>query len=615
MRIRTGTRQRGFALVTSLIALVLVSAIIALLAFMSVSDLRQARATVVQMQARAIAEAGETYGRYAMSVAAQPTIRSELRGLMTVNANPETQWVINSTRWTDASNRIQAALNASFQTVAAANLNGIGSAQVAYEFKNFRGGTRSRSSQTYLVDYLVVSTGTAADGVRRVEDLGVLEIQLGKPSLSQYLFLVDNAQGNNGFFPTGTVFNGPVHANGNWGFWGKPVFMDTVTTAADGAYFWNAGGTCSGGNPTYVRGDSRPPCTVPDFRKGFTRSAPSVDLPTSAMSQQRAALGLDPEVTSSPSNAQICTALGPGVCNAGNVLPNGVYLPNSGGVITGGIYIQGGVSELLLDGSSRDGRQVYRVRQGTRTWTIELNYLTNQTRVTTTPGGLTTVYTGLPNGTTPVGSGGPTGQIYVTGQIDSLIGPGRTGAVASNAPDHPVPSQIRPALALETELNITAVNAIRLRSDLVYECDPAALGSSAYLAANPRCNVGAGNNVDTVLGVMSLNENVEITTSTPNELFLWGSYLAGRSNRGLTVENYNTRAAQGKLRLFGGLIQSVDQFRGTINNNGSLRTGYIETYDYDLRFANGAVAPPNFPTVRTFDVQTLIPVALGFREY
>lgn len=58
MRIRTGTRQRGFALVTSLIALVLVSAIIALLAFMSVSDLRQARATVVQMQARAIAEAG-----------------------------------------------------------------------------------------------------------------------------------------------------------------------------------------------------------------------------------------------------------------------------------------------------------------------------------------------------------------------------------------------------------------------------------------------------------------------------------------------------------------------------------------------------------------------------
>lgn len=140
----------------------------------------------------------------------------------------------------------QAALNASFQTVAAANLNGIGSAQVAYEFKNFRGGTRSRSSQTYLVDYRVVSTGTAADGVRRVEDLGVLEIQLGKPSLSQYLFLVDNAQGNNGFFPTGTVFNGPVHANGNWGFWGKPVFMDTVTTAADGAYFWNAGGTCSG---------------------------------------------------------------------------------------------------------------------------------------------------------------------------------------------------------------------------------------------------------------------------------------------------------------------------------------------------------------------------------
>lgn len=612
MRLRTGTTDQGFALVTSLIAVVLVSAIIGLLAFMTVSDLRQARASVVQMQARAVAEAGETYGRYAMSVAAQPTIRTELRALMTVNADPETQWIINSSRWTDASTRIQTALNAAFQTVAAADLNGIGSASLAYEFKNFRGGIRSRSSQTYLVDYRVVSTGTAADGVRRVEDLGVLEIQLGKPSLSQYLFLVDDAQGNSGFFPTGTVFNGPVHANRNWGFWGKPVFTDTVTTAANGAYFWNSG-SCSGGTQ-YIQGSSRPPCTVPDFQKGFTRNAPTVDLPASAMSQQRAALGMDPEVTSTPNNAQICTALGPGVCNPGNSLPNGVYLPNSGGTITGGIYIQGNVSELLLDGSSRDGRQVYRIRLGANTWRVELNYLTGQTTVTT-PSGTVNVYSGLPNGSAPLGSGGPNGQIYVTGSIESLVAPNRTGTVPSNAPDHPVPNVIPPALARETQLNITANTDIRLRSDLVYECDPTALGNSAYIAANPRCNVGPSGTVPTVLGVMSLTENVQITTDTPNELFLWGSYLAGRANKGLTVQNYSSRAAQGKLRLYGGLIQSQDQFRGTIGGGGALTHGYLETYDYDLRFANGAVAPPNFPTVRTFDVQTLIPVALGFREY
>lgn len=614
MRIPARRQRDGFALVTALIAVVLVSAIIALLAFMIVSDLKQSRATTVQMQARAVAEAGETYGRYAMRVAAQPTIRSELRSLMTINADPETQWVINSTRWTEAGTRIQDALNASFQSVAAATLNDIGSAALTYEFKNFRGGTRSRTSQTYLVDYRVVSTGTAGDGVRRVEDLGVLEIQLGKPSLSQYLFLVDNAQGTNGFFPTDTVFNGPVHANSNWGFWGKPVFMDTVTTAADGAYFWNAGGTCSGGNPTYVRGDSRPPCTVPDFRKGFTRSAPRVDLPTTALSQQRAALGMDPEVTTAPTNAQICAQLGPSNCTGGNVLPAGVYLPSSGGTITGGIYVQGNVSELQLDGSGRDGRQIYRITQGAREWTIELNYLTNQTTVTG-PTGLVNVYTGVPNGPAPVGSGGPTGQIYVAGEIDRLAAPSRTGSVPSSAPDHPVPDVIPPALALETQLNVTAVNAIRLRSDLVYECDPAALGSGSYLTSHPRCDLGAGVDLETVLGVMSLNQNIEITRSTPNELYLWGSYLTAAPNRGLTVQDYNSRPAQGKLRLYGGLIQAVDQFRGTINGSGRLLTGYTETYDYDLRFANGAVAPPNFPTVRTFDVQTLIPVALGFREY
>lgn len=605
---RSARNNDGFALISAFAGMIVVATVVGLIAYMTTSDLRQARSGIVQMQARAVAEAGEVYGRYAMKSAAQPDIRTSLRGRMTINADPLTQWIIPAGEWSAAAADIESILNDTFDVVPANELNGIGSAAVRYSMSNFRGGTRSRSSQVYLVDYRVESTGTAADGARRVEDLGVLEVQLGRPSLSQYLFLVEDASGMIGFFPTGTRFNGPVHANSNWGFQGQPEFLDTITTAADGAYYYN----CSGGDRRYVRGDSRAPCTVPVFQKGFTRSAPYVDLPTSTLHQARAALGMDPEGTDTPTTAQIC-AIFPGRCT-GSSLPNGVYLPNAGGAITGGIYVQGNASEVVLDGSSRDGRQIYRIRQGTRTWTIELDFNMNRTSVTDSATGVSTTYTGVPNGTAPLGTGGPTGQIYVTGRIDSLRGPARgTGTVNGNSPDHPVPDAITPALSLETQLHVTAVNKIDLTSDLVYECDPTAIGDPAYTTKFPRCNRGS-DPLETVLGVMSQKDNVEISAAAPSQLYLWGSYLAGTSGKGLSVANYSTRLA-GKLRLFGGLIQSADQLRGRINSSGAQTSGYQETFDYDLRFANGSVAPPNFPTVRVFDVQTLIPVALGFREY
>src|SRR5690606_4723065 len=160
----------------------------------------------------------------------------------------------------------------------------------------------------------------------------------------------------------------------------------------------------------------------------------------------------------------------------------------------------------------------------------------------------------------------------------------------------------------------TATGRIGLYTDLVYECDPTALSNSSYLASFPRCDIG-NELLPTVLGVMSQNNDIEITTATPNDLYLWGSYLVGTPGRGVTVANYSTRPRQGALRLFGGIIQSEDQLRGTIWSDGQHRSGYMETFDYDLRFANGVIAPPNFPTVRTFDVQSIVPVKLSFHEF
>ena len=232
-----------------------------------------------------------------------------------------------------------------------------------------------------------------------------------------------------------------------------------MSTAEDGAWYWHLGGDgCTGSNRVRVRGDSRPPCTVPDFQKGFLRNQPVVDLPTSTLSQQRAALGMNPADTTSPSPKEICFALGlhnpPNRnCNSNPSIPNGVYLVNDGTRVKGGIYVQGDLDALVVQATGA-GQQAYRFTQGSSTWVITVDYSTNTTTVF--KDGVTVgTYAGTPNGPAPLGTGGPTGQIYVTGKINSLKGPDRTGPLpcgnnypgnADLCPDHPPPSQIPPAI-------------------------------------------------------------------------------------------------------------------------------------------------------------------------
>lgn len=612
-------RSEGIALVTVLSLTIVLMTIVGLLTAVTVSDLTQARSSIQQMQARAVAEAGEVYARYAAGTAAQPDIRQLLRGYMRTNVNPAQEWAIASSNWTTVQGLLQDLLNTNYGVLSESELAGIGSASISYTLRNFRGGTQSSSSQTYVVEYVVTSTGNASTAVRRIEDIGILEIQLGRPSLSQYLFLVDDGRGDEAYYATGSRFNGPAHANRDWGFGGAPEFLDTATTSSSGAYYWNPSGSCGSQSVTYVQGDSRPPCTVPVFAKGFTRNAPEIDLPVSSLSQQRAALGLDPESTGNVANRDLCRILrgASASCNGSNPsIPNGVYVVNDGSQITGGIYVRGNVDELLLDASGRDGIQTYEFLQGTTRTTIELNFAANQTTITVVSGSgapQVSVLDGVPNGPAPVGTGGPTGQVYVEGTILGLTSLERSGSIGSNFQEHPIPSQIRPALARETQLNITAGGRIDVWSDIVYECDPTQVAEPSYIAQYPRCDTG-GQVLPTVLGVMSLRDDIQVTTRTPDNVFLWGSYLSGATGRGLSVENHTSRPNQGLLHIFGGLIQSANQPRGTARGTTQV-SGYRSTYDYDLRFANGALAPPNFPTVRVFDVQNVIPVKLGFREY
>lgn len=665
---RRDTRRdtRGIALVATLGVVIVIGMVVTVLMAGTVGDLQQSRASVQISQARAAAEAGETYARMVMSRGAQDAMRAEIKpyvdAFMSRGGDPYKEWIVPEDQWRDdrLPARLAALLNGSHARMPSSVLSSAFPADVtiSYAFDNFRGALRGRyegaEAQLYMVDYTVVATGRVNGGVRRVEDRGVLRVPLGRPNLSQWLFLVDDASGNDAFFATGTVFDGPAHANENWGFWGRPEFREGASTASDGAWFWTLGGDAcdNGSSKQFLKADSLPPCTVPDFgARGFQTNANRVELPTSIVPQRRAALGLNPRydkngdgVPEEPTNKEICEGLGFASCKKDFKLDNGVYLGNNQVQVTGGIYVEGDL-DLLRMRASGDGKQIYEFVQGDTLTRMVLDYTADTTTVTSgkvdgdwkndlqdgvvDPDAnlafedaaedlLVRVYVGVPNGPAPVedattASGGPTGQIYVEGKIERLYGPGRKGFVPPDPPDHPPPDAIRAALSMETQLHVSAIDEIDLYSDLVYECDPT-VSDAVYLATRPRCRNG-GDTVPTVLGVLSLEKDITITKETPDDLYLWGAFLAPKDGRGLAVEDFKGRGPQGKMRLFGALGQAEDKPRGKYNGRGELLSGYLETYNFDRRYSDSVLAPPNFPVMRVFDVLQLVPLELTYREY
>ncbi len=616
-------KRQGFAIVTALGLLMILMIIVAIVSTTSVAESKQGQMSIQMAQARAIADAGDVFATAAIrGTTGQNAIGDILTPLINSNVNPGAQWAISSSQWQSIAPQLEQTLNANFGSLSNDDLDNLGSATMIYTVSNFRGSQRTPSTQIYMADYTVISTGTTEKAIRRVENKGVFEIRMGFTPLARFLFLVDDAAGRGGFFPTGTIFNGPVHANSNWGFLGQPQFLSDISTSTNCAWYWRS-------NPwsrICLDANSRPPHTVPVFANGFQRGVPPVQLPTSAVSQQRVALGLNTDTTTTPSRQAICTQLGVS-CNNNNV-PDGVYVVNDGSNISGGIYIEGDLDELTMDASARNGTQKYTFVQDNVTYEVTLDYNNNTTTIDRTPDPAPPadpnvptppeprVYQGLANG--PVNSvTGATGQIYVNGEIKDLNAPNRTGAVnppSGQAGNHPPSDNIPPALAIETQLNITATEEVRLTSDIVYECDPTMLSNNSYLNSHPRCNIGTNNTLPTILGVMSLDKDIEMDLALPNDPYLWGSYLAGDNGRGLTVENYNTRPAQGTMRIFGGLLQSTDQLRGRWGYSG-LRNGFVETFDFDNRLANGALAPPNFPVSGGFSYTGTNPAQLSYKEF
>lgn len=426
----------------------------------------------------------------------------------------------------------------------------------------FEDSTLQLQSQAYNYHYVTTSTGTYKGGNKKVVTEGRLRVSATRGSFADYLIFTNtHLTGSGGaiwFNSTGN-FDGRVHTNGEFRFAYQPTFHDLASSVNGKAWYYN------NGTNVELNADRNGTTDVPNFYGGFHRSEPTISLPTNSFSQERAALGGNPADTSQPTNTEINTALGTNLTNPSGPVPNGVFLPNSGGWLTGGIYTVGdcNLMKMSVDGSHNQVFQIKDASNNTTTITVNEG---SQTTTVVAPNGTSTTYNGVPRGCT-----------YVKGKVNDLRGPDRDSGGA-----------IVPAIARDHQMSIVATGDVIIQRDIAYE------------------DYNGGQNV---LGVFSSGGDIRIGTNAPNEVHVDAYVMAAATNKVFSVDNYNSGNYRGQVHLRGGMVTNYYGAFGTFSSNGS-QTGYGRDFRYDRR----GFVPPYYPLTSRYIPDQPQPQVLAWRE-
>ncbi|UQN09992.1 DUF4900 domain-containing protein [Deinococcus sp. QL22] len=571
--------QQGYILVTALVFMAILMLLGTLMITGSVSGIQQAGGFSGLVRTRAAAEAGQASSAFDLRESIITDLNTILKPYADSFAASKFDAKVTPIVADFQYKSVEISLNSLPTVVKSGSLEGVTYTSKVV-FANFRADQEYTAiGQTYYVDYKVESIGKQNKFTRRTATNGTLAIQMGRKYLNQFLLLADDGGSEErNYFTTDMNYDGPVHVNKNWMFTGQPRFSLGATTAAREVKM-----TDCKGKSFLVSTQSLPPCTTPDWgNRSLQYGQSSIELPTNSASQK--AISLGPNFKGTVSTIKdVCDALGVKDNDCKSAVPTGVYLPPAGG-----LYIQGN-AEIIM--SKTAAEQVYTVKQGTTVTTITVNYVTKRTKIVS--GTTTTERDGVPNG-----------QLYVEGEITSLKGPERTGALPSSLPATAVPSQVVPALHPLSQLNIAATSNIVLTGDLTYTDDP-------------RQVVGAKN----VLGLIAGTGSVLIgndARNAPSDIYIHAAILAGAANKGFGVMDVRRAPAQGSIHLLGSVAASKEPPRGVFSFQSDglpkLIGGYGDDFSFDQRFLNGGTVPPNFPATSRFEAKTALPTQTDWTE-
>ena len=462
--------------------------------------------------------------------------------------------------------------------------------QLSYPYKITVAG-QSGSSETNTIEeqgtlYLTVTISSASST---------------KSAFAAWGMFIDQNDICSGTLVPGTI-TGPVFTNGAWTFGtsGSYIFTGQVGSASSnlGYQFSSSCGQTSATSDT-----SGAQVISPNFQSGVALGQNAIALPTDSFNQKEAVLDglgnglITSSNTQSEMNSILKTVTGTPYPSSGTP-SSGVYLPyymngstptlgSAPGVLpasgtTGSTTVtnpygstnSGCGGGILVEGSAKVG-----VTAGA-TATQQVYTITQGSTVTTV-----TVDTGA--NTTTVHSGLNTRTISgVPNQCDPS-----TGAVTRPATMLYVDGNITGlqgggegvgSIQNSTALDVVANGSVTITGDIRYVSEPVTLTQSG---STPADTLIPANNYGQALGIFTANGNINLNNSqSSNNLEIDGSIatISAGGSGGLV----NTGSHINTLSIVGGRIQNTIQ-----NINTTTRNVW-----FDRRYAQGGFAPPWFPS-------------------
>ncbi len=591
---RAARDERGVVLFTALVAILILSILVAALTFGVMGEIGMSRQHAVSVQALALAEAGAYRGlaelRHRIAEDFEAKIAEATPEEVTAACENDEAWRLigrfafsgTASDWTEdpATGHAVLALNGG-EPIAVRAPDGeevgwiavtirVGAAGFSRQPVCERSSASTPESYRMYMAYEVEAMGLTRNA-RRVVRLSTppdepIEVFVERASFSRWALLVleDSKQ----WLSDGMAVGGPAHTNGQWWIWGRPTFGGVVSSTAKTVRFGNCGypleleasenpgpaAGCEGDRPVYLAGELR-------------RGVRALEFPLHPVNPARVALGLDP-IGPDPLDTEIRAAVADQV-KGGEEIPDGVYLANDGLTLRhprtlrqSGIYVKGDVSELVL--AVEDGRQVVIIAledgddDQRATKKIVLDPEQDSIEVAWGPSFRNTrSYKGLPNGV-----------IYVDGEIGSLFG-----------------------TVYQSRLTVAARGTITITDHLVYRGPAEAEG--------PWQPQG-------VLGLFTREGDVLIDgESAPADLYIDAAILAPRGQ--FAVISEEDLPDKGTIHLLGGIVQR--RFGQFGVSDRERQTGYRLEFRYDTRLRQ-QVRPPFFPQSDRYSSQRRLPDAL-----
>lgn len=457
---------------------------------------------------------------------------------------------------------------------------------------------QTSAGQTYALPFVMVSEAKQGDYKRNIVLQGEFQFQVGRRSFASYAYFTNRrtVNGNPVYFSNNDMVDGPVHSNEYLRYYGTPWFGSKVTVAG-----------CVTPTKTDCGSNKKPG----DYFNGTTL------LPVT--SNTDTAYTAYCNTKDQNGNPTPCPTFEGGAAFDANYIklpPNN--FSQKAVAQSSGLYFDKTVQDLKLSILEEAGNtyQLIEVDVCANTANLatpnDLTCATPVTRRTFRFGETETAGQGFAleektaSGTwQPYQTNGVQnyfkGVIFTDGGIANLGGPVRVG-------DETNPDNAPAALASFAQMTVVSSGKIQITRDLKY-ADPPCTGKTVRTATGverANCN---NKNAKNVLGIYAQDGDVLFGTGNSDTLLDLTVHAAVMSGEGrVGTNNWNTVVNQRTfVNVLGGLIGET--VAGFYHTSG----GYQRNVTFDQRLSEG-LTPPFFPSNDTDDVQPPIFYSYGQRE-